>query len=390
MLTAILCAMNLERVVERLRDYRLKNERFDRLVGAVLSNEKAMRAARTTVAAARSVSRRGQTVAAGDYDTVFFLAGEMRSGTSWLRHSLSDHPEIACGQEGSFFGRGYEHEEIPVYTGPVSSLTRALALSRELKTWHALPWNLWSDGYDEDLRNLCRLSVDYFLSKEVARTGRRIVGDKSPQHTENLDEIYEIYPDARIIHIVRDGRDVAVSAMHHWWRLAKDRPGGVFELTPEELEIRDAYLEDREGFLASGRSIFVEERLRQLARRWSYRVGKAHHEGTALYGERYLEIRYEDLLRDKPNTLRRVFEFLHARRGDGVIERCIRASKFERASNRRQGEEDPNSFFRKGVAGDWRDVFTERDREIYGKLAGDLLIEMGYERPFVRGRSLTL
>jgi hypothetical protein len=230
--------MNLERVVERLRDYRLKNERFDRLVGAVLSNEQAMRAARATLAAARSVSRRGQTVAAGDYDTVFFVAGEMRSGTSWLRHSLSDHPEIACGQEGSFFGRGYDREEIPVYTGPVSSLTRALALSRELKTWHALPWNLWSDDYDEDLRNLSRLSVDYFLSKEVARTGRRIVGDKSPQHTENLDEIYEIYPDARIIHIVRDGRDVAVSAMHHWWRLAKDREGGVFELTPEELRIR--------------------------------------------------------------------------------------------------------------------------------------------------------
>ena len=99
----------------------------------MLSNEKAMGAARATVAAARSVSRRGQTVAAGDYDSVFFVAGEMRSGTSWLRHSLSDHPEIACGQEGSFFGRGYDHEEIPVYTGPVSSLTRALALSRELE-----------------------------------------------------------------------------------------------------------------------------------------------------------------------------------------------------------------------------------------------------------------
>ena len=75
-----------------------------------------------------------------------------------MRHSLSDHPEIACGQEGSFFGRGYDHEEIPVYTGPVSSLTRALAVSRELKIWHALPWNQWSDGYEEDLRNLCSRS----------------------------------------------------------------------------------------------------------------------------------------------------------------------------------------------------------------------------------------
>ena len=48
--------MDLERVVERLRDYRLKYERFDRLVGTVLSNENAMGAARAAVAAARSVS----------------------------------------------------------------------------------------------------------------------------------------------------------------------------------------------------------------------------------------------------------------------------------------------------------------------------------------------
>lgn len=374
--------MNLERVVENLRDYRLKNERFDRLVGAVLSNERAMKVARASVAAARSVSRRGQTVAAGDYDTVFFVAGEMRSGTSWLRHSLSDHPEITCGQEGSFFGRGYDHEEIPVYTGPVSSLTRALAVSRELETWHALPWNLWSDDYDEDLKNLCRVSVDYFLSKEVARTGRRIVGDKSPQHTENLDEIFEIYPDARIIHIIRDGRDVAVSAMHHWWRLATDREDGVFELTPEELGIRDDYAADRGRFLSEGRSIFTEERLSQLARRWDYRTGKGSGDGGDLYGERYLEIRYEDLVADTPTIFGRVLEFLGASSEPRVIERCLRSSSFERASSRSQGEEDSASFFRKGIVGDWRDVFTQRDREIYKELAGDRLVRFGYERSY--------
>jgi hypothetical protein len=373
--------VNPERVIERLRDYRLQNQHFDRLVSMVLANELAARVVRASVSAATSGSRARMVPRPGPYDMPFFIAGEMRSGTSWLRRTLNAHPQIACGHEGSFFGRDYSSEEIPVYTGPVSSFTRALAVSKELKVWHELPWNQWTHGYDEDLRNLTRLSLDYFLAKEVARTGKRIVGDKSPQHTACLDEMHEIYPDARIIHIVRDGRDVAVSAMHHWWRLAKDRAGGLFELTPEELEIRDVYLQDREGFLASGRSIFIEERLGQLARRWSYRVGKARRDGTALYGEHYLEIRYEDLLRDTPDTLRQVLELLQARRGDGIIERCIRASKFERVSNRRQGEEDPGSFFRKGVAGDWRDVFTERDREVYEKLAGERLVEMGYEKP---------
>ena len=377
--------MNFERVLERLRGYRIQNEHFDRLVEVVMANKLTARAVRASVAAAVSVSRARRSLRPGQYEEVFFIAGEMRSGTSWLRRTLNAHPEIACGQEGSFFGRDYDHEEIPVYAGPVSSFTRALAVSEEFRVWHELPWNRWTECYEEDLRTLTRLSIDYFLAKEIARTGKRIVGDKSPQHTGCLDEIHEIYPDARVIHIVRDGRDVAVSTVHHWWRLAKDRPGGVFELTPEELEIRDAYLEDREGFLASGRSIFTEERLGQLARRWSYRVGKAHRDGTALYGERYLEIRYEDLLQDAPNTLRRILELLRARGGDNVIERCILASSFERASNRRQGEEDSRSFFRKGVAGDWRGVFTQRDREIYEELAGDQLIRMGYDGETLAG-----
>lgn len=348
-----------------------------------MANKLILRVVRASVAVATSGASRTVLVRPGQYDVVFFIAGEMRSGTSWLRQTLTAHPDIACGYEGSFFGRDYGREEIPVYTGPVSSFTRALAISEELRVWHDLPWNRWSNGYEEDLRNIARLSVDYFLSKEVSKTGKSIVGDKSPQHTACLDEIHEIYPDARIIHIVRDGRDVAVSAMHHWWRLARDQ-GGVFELTPEELEIRDAYLEDRDKFLASGRSIFTEERLKQLARRWCYRVSKAHRDGTALYGDGYLEIRYEDLLQDPRDTLRQVFELLNASSDDRVVERCIRASSFERISSRQRGEEDSRSFFRKGVAGDWRGVFTERDRKIYEELAGEQLAKLGYETMFDR------
>jgi hypothetical protein len=372
--------VNVEGAIERLRDYRARSRRFDQLVGVVMSNELAARVVRASVSAAASAPRaRERAPGSGRYDAVFFIAGEMRSGTSWLRRTLSAHPEIACSHEGSFFGRDYSREEIPVYTDPVSSLTRVLAVSEEFRVWHGLPWNRWGDDYEEDVRNLTRLSVDYFLSKEVRRTGKRIVGDKSPQHTAHLDEIHEFYPEARIVHIVRDGRDVAVSAMHHWWRLAEDRAGGVYKLTPQELELRDAYLEDREGFLAGGRSIFTEERLSQLARRWSYRIGKARRDGMDLYGERYLEIRYEDLVRDTPATLYQVLEFLRARRGEGIIERCIQRASFERVSNRRPGEEDSESFFRKGVVGDWKSVFTERDRKIYEDLAGDQLAETGYE-----------
>lgn len=346
----------------------------------MLANPRGRELAGRLVSAAGVGPRRRSLQRPGNYGGAFFIAGEMRSGTSWLRRMLNVHPEIACGHEGSFFGRGYDREEIPVYPGPVSSLTRALAESEPLKTWHDLPWNRWTDGYEEDLTGLARAMVDYFLSKEAARTGKPIVGDKSPQHTHNLDEIHGIYPDARIVHIVRDGRDVAVSAMNHWWRQAQDREEPVFKLAPEELEKRDAYLEDREGFLEEGNSIFTEERLNQIAERWAYRVSKARRDGVTRYSEHYLELRYEDLISDTPANVRRVLEALGVRSGDAVVDRCARAGSFESVASRKQGEEDSGSFFRKGVAGDWRAVFNGRDRELFERAAGDALEEMGYQR----------
>lgn len=371
--------MNAERILDRLRDYRLQNKSFDRAVGAVMSYEPAARAVRSTAEAASVVSRRRAASHPADYDTVFFIAGEMRSGTSWLRRTLAAHPEIACGHEGSFFGRDYDREGIPVYTGPVSSLTRALHVSGELKTWHELPWNQWTDDYEEDVNNLSRLAVDYFLSKEAARTGKRVVGDKSPQHTACLDEIHSLYPDARIINVVRDGRDVAVSAMNHWWRLAQDREDGVFELTPEELQKRDAYTQDKDAFLAQGSSIFTKERLAQLAERWEHRIGKSRRDGASLYGGGYLEVRYEDLLQEGPEAIIRILRFLGVFSEEKDAERCVRAASFERVSSRRQGEEDAGSFFRKGISGDWKNVFTAQDRELYESIAGDQLAAMGYE-----------
>lgn len=165
--------------------------------------------------------------------------------------------------------------------------------------------------------------------------------------------------------------------MHHFWRLSRDK-GGIFDLEPEELEKRDAYGEDPEGFLASGNSIFTEERLRQMAVRWSRRVSKASRDGHKLFGEGFFQLGYEDLL-DRPEAnLKEMFELLGARSDAGTVSRCVAKNSFEKLARRRSGQEDSSSFFRKGVTGDWRGVFTERDRKIYEDVAGDTLREMGY------------
>ncbi|MGB3632910.1 MAG: sulfotransferase domain-containing protein, partial [Rubrobacteraceae bacterium] len=155
------------------------------------------------------------------------------------------------------------------------------------------------------------------------------------------------------IHIIRDGRDVAVSLMNHFWRMAKDN-GGIFELEPEELAKRDAYLADPAGFVDSGNSIFAEERLRQMAVRWSRRVTKASHDGRKLFGSAYQQLRYEDLLENPETHLKSLFGLLGAQTDDALVKYCVDQNRFEKLAKRSKGEEDAASFFRKGVAGDWR------------------------------------
>jgi hypothetical protein len=99
--------------------------------------------------------------------------------------------------------------------------------------------------------------TDHILGTELAKSGKKVLGDKTQHHVSYLEEIHELYPSSKIIHIIRDGRDVAISNVHAVWQNARDK-GGPVDLEPEILQRRDAYLEDREGFLATGKSIFTE------------------------------------------------------------------------------------------------------------------------------------
>ena len=73
-----------------------------------------------------------------------------------------------------------------------------------------------------------------------------------------------------------------------------------------------------------------------------------------------------------------VFDLLGARADEEVIHHCVQKNSFEQTSGRPRGSEESASFFRKGVAGDWRAQFTPQDRKVYEQVAGQTLLEMGY------------
>ena len=172
------------------------------------------------------------------------------------------------------------------------------------------------------------------------------------------------------IHIARDGRDAAVSAVHHSWNFGKSRKKNAG--TP---------VSDLRGRERPARACSREAPSRRWRAEWGERVGRTVEDGPVLLGSNYAEVRYEDLLQRPEEEMARLLTFLGAGTDEEVVKRCVSAASFERLSKgRKRGEEDQSSFFRKGVAGDWRNVFTEEDRHIFKREAGGLLIKLSYEK----------
>lgn len=314
---------------------------------------------------------------------VFFLTGRAKSGTSWLMRILDSHPDILCKGEGRFFGREFKNEKMlttPSKTIQPSSLYRAILDADYVNAW--IERSVWSrdDDTQAHLDGLTRAAIEYFLTERLAKTGKSLVGDKTPLTSETvIREISTIFPEAKVIHILRDGRDVAVSSVHHAWNHTIQQ-GGINEISDEGLDRRDRYRADPEAFLASGESIFAGNQLAHIATSWARRVSRAVEDGPALLKENYAEVRYEDLLKDPEVEVGRLLRFLGTDAGEETTRRCVESASFESwTKGRERGQEDPTSFLRKGVAGDWKNVFTEEDRRVFEEAAGRLLADLGYE-----------
>ena len=308
-------------------------------------------------------------------DVRFFALGNGRSGTTWLERTLNTHPEVLCKGSGMFFGKDVRN------FGGRRLLYEVLLHSEGLKSWHGMRMNEWTEEgtFEEDAALITRAAIDALMRRELAASGKRVLGDRTPHHVSYLGEVHDLYPEAKVVHAIRDGRDVAISSLHAFWRHSQDR-GGPASISEEEAGMRDAYLEDPQAYLKSGRSIFTEERIRQQAAGWNRVVRRGRETGAKLFGDDYFELFYENHL-DRPHeTLSRLFGFLEADTSPDVVDQVVEANRFEKLTGRSRGQESSGAFMRKGVAGDWRVTFTERDTQVFKEEAGELLVDLGYEK----------
>jgi len=170
----------------------------------------------------------------------FFIFGHARSGTTLLARLTGLHPEVHCNWQAHFFTR--------------RPLLKSLVDTAEAEEWLKRKSNRWNEGRDLSPLVL-RAAADLIMEREAAREGKWIVGDKSPSsliHGQAVRDLAAVYPDGKLVYIVRDGRDVLISE-----RFRNFVEESRF-LTADDRRIVAALRKDHAPFTDGTRSIFTE------------------------------------------------------------------------------------------------------------------------------------
>lgn len=271
-----------------------------------------------------------------------FIVGAPRSGTTLLQYMLRSHPALSLPT-------GESHFFIPLYRNAdqYGDLSQANNVRRVLEAMYAQS----ADFLDTDLHGLKfdidRLTQEFvtegrdtirdlitgLFEKNAAGEGKRRWGDKTPYYVLHIPKLLEWWPDAQIIHIVRDGRDVALSmfARRHDFR---------------------AY-----------NTYFT-------AKQWEQYVEGGREHGRQLPASQYLELRYEDMIGDQKAALQTICVFLGEDYSDDLLE-------FKKA-----GVAGKTPLLQKPIQKDnqdkWKHDMTPWQIRVFESAAAETLRKFGY------------
>lgn len=252
------------------------------------------------------VSTHSDTAPGSVMQGLIFLVGSVRSGSTLLRLMLGSHPEIAANPEFGFAVDAMGPDGPP----PLAEYYDYLSRDR--------PFSLYDFEIDRSL-DYPRL-VDSFLRQRMAREGKPVVTATVHHH---FDRILEIWPDARFVYLLRDGRDVAHSVIQMGWA--------------------------GNSWCACDRWIEAE----RLARTLKERLG----------ADRWLEVRYEDLVCDTEPTLERICGFFGVEASPAMFD-----------YTEKTGYARPDA----GLAEQWRNRKSSRDIQLAEARIGRQLAARGY------------
>jgi hypothetical protein len=177
-----------------------------------------------------------------------------------------------------------------------------------------------------------------------------------------------------VIVLWRDGRDVMVSWYHHCFFENEIGNRSIVQIVRNDLKFNDvsAVKENLPSFIR-----YSFEKSKHPSFSWADFVRKWINQSGVVY------VKYENLRQNPVDEVLRLIMELTGNLLERVkVKNAVVKYSFTSLSNRRPGQENKNSFIRKGIVGDWRNYFNKEAIDLFSKYAGDELIDLGYEKNY--------
>ncbi len=280
----------------------------------------------------------------------FFIIGRPRSGTYLLRSLFEAHPHINIPSECPLILNLYpKYGKVKFWDQKrIKSLYQDLFLHKELENWKIDREQLLSDwlsleGKAEYRDFIQKLYLNHHSAYE--KDGVKLLGDKNPVYSTFIDKILNIIPEAKFIHLSRDYRDQLVS-------------------------IENVDFESGIPSLITYRWKQANSRMLELKKQ---------------YPDRFLSVRYEDLV-DRPEYwLTTMCQFLNVEYTSLMLERFNKKDAVLTNFQNKEIEKYHRSLqqpLSKSKVGVWKDKLSDDKIRMADYVAGDLAAEYGYGRMF--------
>jgi hypothetical protein len=269
----------------------------------------------------------------------FFIVGHPRSGTTLLRFLVSSHPRIYIPEETGFVPFLLPKEQ----TRQTLTLRELRSLLTRIAELNYL-WRNMVDDVEMFYRSLPEPRLPYVLDalyrQKIRSHGAARWGDKTPVYVQYVGILNLIFPTAQFIHVIRDGRDAALSALKKW---------------PDRRWYMDTFY---------------------LIKNWDRNVTAGRVAGRRLGKDRYEEVRYEALVNRPREVLERVTGFLGETFDPKMLDHTSLARRIGPGPHGHTEVQQPIST---DSIGRWRTEMTDFDRKLTERIAGSTLEACGYE-----------
>ena len=273
-----------------------------------------------------------------------FVVGCPRSGTTLLQRMLDAHPMLAVANDTHFIPQAIEK----VRAGDETLLSaERVEFVRNYKRTARLGIDLRAVDRAAAETNSYTEFVSALYAEMAKFHGKPLAGEKTPDYVRHIPLLHRLFPNARFVHIIRDGRDVALSTLQ--WAHEHKGPGRF--------------------------DLWQDQPLAVCALWWAWQVGSGHQAGVQIGPRHYLELLYEDLTSEPETQLRRVSEFLDLPYAPEMVNFHAGKSRAGMNLSAKQAWLPATSGLR-----DWRKDLSTIDQALFDALSGTLLQDLGYQR----------